>query len=136
MKKLEVFGATKLKGQIRISGSKNASLPIPAATLIKKKKIFLTNLPKVKDIFWSDNSVAARIGKDAFLEPEIFICPLSFAAPKTSNFFMIILLVKLLLFDPYIYLYGQHMKFLVPGLLLKIKIEQLLHLHIFLLVVE
>ena len=50
MKKLEVFGAAKLKGQIRISGSKNASLPILAATLLSDKKIFLTNLPKVKDI--------------------------------------------------------------------------------------
>jgi UDP-N-acetylglucosamine 1-carboxyvinyltransferase len=50
MKKLEVFGATKLKGQIRISGSKNASLPILAASLLSDKKIFLTNLPKVKDI--------------------------------------------------------------------------------------
>jgi len=50
MKKLEVFGAAKLKGQIRISGSKNASLPILAATLLSDKKIHLTNLPKVKDI--------------------------------------------------------------------------------------
>ena len=50
MKKLEVFGAVKLKGQIRISGSKNASLPILAATLLSDKKISLTNLPKVKDI--------------------------------------------------------------------------------------
>ena len=50
MKKLEVFGATKLKGHIRISGSKNASLPILAATLLSNKKISLTNLPRVKDI--------------------------------------------------------------------------------------
>ena len=50
MKKLEVFGAAKLKGQIRISGSKNASLPILAATLLSDKKIYLANLPKVKDI--------------------------------------------------------------------------------------
>ena len=50
MQKLEVFGASKLKGQIKISGSKNASLPILAATLLSKKKIYLKNLPKVKDI--------------------------------------------------------------------------------------
>ncbi len=50
MKKLEVFGAAKLKGRIKISGSKNASLPILAATLLSNKKISLTNLPKVKDI--------------------------------------------------------------------------------------
>ena len=38
MQKLEVFGAKKLKGQIKISGSKNASLPILAATLLSEKK--------------------------------------------------------------------------------------------------
>ena len=50
MQKIEVLGANKLKGQINISGSKNASLPILAATLLSNKKIFLNNLPKVKDI--------------------------------------------------------------------------------------
>ena len=50
MQKLEVFGANKLRGQIKISGSKNASLPILAATLLSKKKVYLKNLPKVKDI--------------------------------------------------------------------------------------
>jgi len=50
MQKLEVFGANKLKGQINISGSKNASLPILAATLLSKKKVYLKNLPRVKDI--------------------------------------------------------------------------------------
>ena len=50
MKKLEVFGAAKLRGQIRISGSKNASLPILAATLLSTKEISLANLPQVKDI--------------------------------------------------------------------------------------
>ena len=50
MQKLEVFGANKLKGTIEISGSKNASLPILAASLLTNKKIYLKNLPKVKDI--------------------------------------------------------------------------------------
>ena len=50
MQKLEVFGANKLKGQITISGSKNASLPILAATILFNKKITLKNLPEVRDI--------------------------------------------------------------------------------------
>ena len=50
MQKLEVFGPNKLKGKIDISGSKNASLPILAATLLSNKKVYLQNLPKVKDI--------------------------------------------------------------------------------------
>ena len=50
MEKLEVSGASRLKGHVRISGSKNASLPILAATLLSDQKIYLSNLPKVKDI--------------------------------------------------------------------------------------
>ena len=34
MDKLEVFGAKKLKGSVRISGSKNAALPILAASIL------------------------------------------------------------------------------------------------------
>ena len=40
----------------------------------------------LRTIFFLDNRVAARIGNEAFLEPEILICPLSLLAPKTSNF--------------------------------------------------
>ncbi len=50
MDKLEVFGARKLNGKVFISGSKNASLPILAASILSNKKIFLKNLPNVKDI--------------------------------------------------------------------------------------
>ena len=50
MQRLEVFGANKLKGKIKISGSKNASLPILAATLLSNKKTTIKNLPKVRDI--------------------------------------------------------------------------------------
>ena len=35
---MEVYGVAKLKGEIRISASKNASLPILAATLLSNKE--------------------------------------------------------------------------------------------------
>ncbi len=50
MDKLEVFGEKRLKGNVSISGSKNAALPILAATILSDKKITLKNLPNVKDI--------------------------------------------------------------------------------------
>ena len=50
MQKLEVLGGKKLKGRIQISGSKNATLPILAATILSKEKVHLSNIPKVKDI--------------------------------------------------------------------------------------
>jgi UDP-N-acetylglucosamine 1-carboxyvinyltransferase len=50
MKKIVIQGGAKLHGSINISGSKNASLPILAATLLIDEKIILSNIPIVKDI--------------------------------------------------------------------------------------
>ena len=49
MEKLEIIGGKKLQGSINISGSKNASLPILAATILVDK-VTLNNIPQVKDI--------------------------------------------------------------------------------------
>ena len=50
MEKLEVIGPKRLRGTVKISGSKNSSLPILAATLLSNKKVQILNLPEVKDI--------------------------------------------------------------------------------------
>ncbi len=50
MQKLLINGKKKLSGSIKISGSKNATLPILAASILSKK-VKLTNVPLVKDIF-------------------------------------------------------------------------------------
>ena len=73
MQKLEVLGANKLKGQINISGSKNASLPILAATLLSSKKIYLNNLPKVKDIETMINLLKSLGSKIKFNKKELII---------------------------------------------------------------
>ena len=73
MQKLEVFGANKLKGQINISGSKNASLPILAATLLFNKKVYLKNLPKVKDIETMINLLKSLGSKVKFDQKNLII---------------------------------------------------------------
>tara|TARA_B100001123_G_scaffold373594_1_gene438303 strand:- start:21 stop:1283 length:1263 start_codon:yes stop_codon:yes gene_type:complete len=50
MDKFLIKGPCKVKGQVKISGSKNASLPILAATLLFDKPVEIKNLPLVKDI--------------------------------------------------------------------------------------
>jgi len=50
MEKFLIKGPCKLKGQINISGSKNAALPILAATLLFNKPVTIQNLPRVSDI--------------------------------------------------------------------------------------
>ena len=50
MQKLLINGKKELSGKISISGSKNATLPILAATILSDK-VKLKNVPLVKDIF-------------------------------------------------------------------------------------
>ena len=50
MDKFIVKGPCKIKGEISISGSKNAALPILASTILFEKEVIIKNLPRVKDI--------------------------------------------------------------------------------------
>lgn len=47
---LVVRGAKPLKGQVRISGSKNSTLPIMAASLLCSGEVVLTGVPDLEDI--------------------------------------------------------------------------------------
>tara|TARA_B100000242_G_scaffold245799_1_gene186331 strand:+ start:567 stop:1820 length:1254 start_codon:yes stop_codon:yes gene_type:complete len=73
MQKLKVFGPKRLKGQIKISGSKNASLPILAATLLSSNKLYLNNLPKVKDIETMINLLKSLGSKIKFEKDKLLI---------------------------------------------------------------
>ena len=50
MDKFLINGPCNIKGKVSISGSKNASLPILAATLLFDKPVIIKNLPRVRDI--------------------------------------------------------------------------------------
>ena len=50
MDKFIINGPCKIKGQVSVSGSKNAALPILAATLLFDNPVTIKNLPVVKDI--------------------------------------------------------------------------------------
>ena len=50
MQKLEIKGGRKISGTIIISGSKNATLPILASTILTNKKVTIKNIPLVKDV--------------------------------------------------------------------------------------
>ena len=50
MDKFVIKGPSKVKGTVNISGSKNASLPILAASILFDESVEINNLPKVKDI--------------------------------------------------------------------------------------
>ena len=50
MDKLAIQGGVRLSGEVRISGAKNAALPILCAGLLSADTLRLENLPKLKDI--------------------------------------------------------------------------------------
>ena len=50
MDKFLINGPCKIKGSVKLSGSKNASLPILAATILFDEPVEIKNLPNVKDI--------------------------------------------------------------------------------------
>jgi UDP-N-acetylglucosamine 1-carboxyvinyltransferase len=50
MDKLAIVGGKPLDGEVRISGAKNAALPILAATLLADGPVTLRNVPKLNDI--------------------------------------------------------------------------------------
>jgi UDP-N-acetylglucosamine 1-carboxyvinyltransferase len=50
MDKLIITGGGPLNGEIRISGAKNAALPILAATLLAEKPVTICNVPHLHDI--------------------------------------------------------------------------------------
>ena len=51
MDKFEIIGGKKLSGEIEVYGSKNATTPILAATLLTKKECIISNVPLIEDVF-------------------------------------------------------------------------------------
>ena len=50
MDKLVIEGGVPLKGRVRVSGSKNAALPILLASILVDGEVHLTNVPDLRDI--------------------------------------------------------------------------------------
>ena len=49
MQKIIIEGPVTLKGEINISGSKNASLPIMISTVLTKGSCLISNVPNLRD---------------------------------------------------------------------------------------
>ncbi|MGC6247258.1 UDP-N-acetylglucosamine 1-carboxyvinyltransferase [Bisgaard Taxon 45] len=50
MQKFRVYGQSRLRGSVNISGAKNAALPILFAAILAEEPVKLTNVPELKDI--------------------------------------------------------------------------------------
>jgi UDP-N-acetylglucosamine 1-carboxyvinyltransferase len=59
--KLQIVGGTPLAGDVRISGAKNAALPILAATLLVDGPVTVGNVPHLRDVT-TTNELLGRMG--------------------------------------------------------------------------
>ncbi len=72
MEKIRIHGGAdlSLKGNVRVSGSKNAVLPAIAASLLTARPIRLTNVPLVRDVY-SMMTLLRELGADCDLRENI-----------------------------------------------------------------
>jgi len=68
MQKLAIQGGTPLRGEVRISGAKNAALPIMCAGLLTADSLVLSNLPELHDVV-TMRKLLEQMGMEAALEP-------------------------------------------------------------------
>lgn len=61
MDKIKIVGGRTLSGKIRISGAKNAALPLMCTSLLTKEAVILKNLPRLADVF-TLGSVLSHLG--------------------------------------------------------------------------
>ena len=72
MDKLIITGGKSLSGDVRISGAKNAALPILAATLLAEEPMIIGNIPHLRDIT-TTMELLGRMGVDLTVDEEMHV---------------------------------------------------------------
>ena len=72
MNKLHIEGGAKLEGDVRISGAKNATLPILAATLLAEEPVVIANVPHLRDVT-TTIELLARMGVTVTMDERMHI---------------------------------------------------------------
>ncbi len=85
MPKLIVQGGIKLEGKVKISGSKNAALPIICAALLTKEKTVLKNVPDIADIRSMIKIIEELGGKVTFQNHTLEINPTNLKNQELSS---------------------------------------------------
>jgi UDP-N-acetylglucosamine 1-carboxyvinyltransferase len=72
MDKLIITGGNSLSGDVRISGAKNAALPILAATLLAEEPMIIGNIPHLRDIT-TTMELLGRMGVDLTVDDKMHV---------------------------------------------------------------
>ncbi len=108
MEKYIIEGGIKLKGKVKISGSKNAALPILIASLLTDNTVVVNNVPKLKDIE-TTISIIEFLGKKVIWLSPSSVKILSQKEPTKENGYVV---------APYELIKKMRASFLVSGALL------------------
>ncbi len=88
MQKLKIRGGKTLNGSVRISGAKNAALPIVAASLLSSDALVLSNVPQLNDI-GTMVKLLAQMGVVAQRSGELLTLSAANIADKTAPYEMV-----------------------------------------------
>ena len=61
---LRIKNSENLSGSVKISGAKNAALPLIASTILSKNDVVLENVPSVVDVAVLVRLLAQRVSKE------------------------------------------------------------------------
>ncbi len=114
MQKLKIRGGKTLNGSVRISGAKNAALPIVAASLLSSDALVLSNVPQLNDI-GTMVKLLAQMGAVAQRSGELLTLSAAHIADKTAPYEMVkTMRASILVLGPLLARFGEA-KVSLPG---------------------
>lgn len=114
MAKFVITGGKKLKGEVQISGSKNAALPIICATLLTKEKSVLRNVPDIADIHSIIEILEAFGAKIKFTNNILEIDPKNLKSSSIPNKLVGKMRASILILGPLLHRFSE-VKMAFPG---------------------
>ncbi len=109
MEKIRILGDhnLRLRGEVKISGSKNAVLPAIAASLLTQDKVRLSNIPLVKDVF-SMLTLMKELGSDYDLNKNALTIQVKNILSEEASYELVrVMRASILVLGPLLARYGK-----------------------------
>jgi UDP-N-acetylglucosamine 1-carboxyvinyltransferase len=109
MEKIRIVGGSglRLKGRVRVSGSKNAVLPAIAASLLTQGKIRLKNIPLVRDVY-SMLTLMKELGSDSQLKKNTLTLQVKKVLSEEASYDLVkVMRASILVLGPLVARYGK-----------------------------
>ena len=111
---LQIKGIKSLNGTIKISGAKNASLPLIAMTILAKNSVSIKNLPNVADIKTLLKLLSNLGAKCEFMDDRVIVDTLNLTKTKAKYDIVKTMRASILVLGPILTRFG-HCEVSLPG---------------------